>query len=164
MSATEAPENAPFIDYENLPAPRVGILVTQFITVRSVARSRAFYSEVLGGQVVLEDNPCIVKLANSWVLMSPGGPPTPDKPDISVVNYEPGNTVSSFMNLRVADIQACYEQWSSKGAEFVTPPIDRQAEIRCYLRDPDGYIIEVGQATGVLQGELAEKRPEDLPG
>ena len=114
--------------------------------------------------MVLEENPCIVKLANSWVLMNPGGPPTPDKPDISVVNYEPGNTVSSFMNLRVADIQACYEEWRSKGAEFITPPIDRGAEIRCYMRDPDGYMIEVGQATGALHGKLAEKRPEDLPG
>ena len=150
-------EHTPFIDFENLPAPREGFVVTQFITVRSVARSRAFYSEVLGGQVVLEENPCIVKLANSWVLMNPGGPPTPDKPDISVVDHEPGNTVSSFMNLRVADIQACYEQWSAKGAEFVTPPIDRGAEIRCDMRDPDGYMIEVGQATGVLHGELAEK-------
>jgi catechol 2,3-dioxygenase-like lactoylglutathione lyase family enzyme len=164
MSAAEAHEPAPFIDYENLPAPTEGILVTQFITVRSVAASRAFYSEVLGGQVVLEENPCIVKLANSWVLMNPGGPPTPDKPDITVVNHERGNTVSSFMNLRVADIQACYERWSAKGAEFVTPPIDRGAEIRCYMRDPDGYMIEVGQATGVLHGELAKKRPEDLPG
>ena len=164
MTTTEGHEHAPFIDYENLPAPTEGILVTHFITVRSVARSRAFYSEVLGGQVVLEENPCIVKLANSWVLMNPGGPPTPDKPDISVVNYEPGDTVSSFMNLRVANIQACYEQWSSKGAEFVTPPIDRGAEIRCYMRDPDGYMIEVGQATGVLRGQLAKKRPEDLPG
>ena len=164
MSAAEAHEPVPFIDYENLPAPTEGILVTQFITVRSVARSRAFYSEVLGGQVVLEENPCVVKLANSWVLMNPGGPRTPDKPDITVVNHEPGNTLSSFMNLRVADIQACYEQWSKKGAEFITPPIDRGAEIRCYMRDPDGYIIEVGQATGVLQGKLAKKRPEDLPG
>jgi len=164
MSASETDEHAPHIDYENLPAPTEGIVVTQFITVRSVARSRAFYTEVLGGQVVLEENPCIVKLANSWVLINPGGPPTPDKPDISVVNYEPGNTVSSFMNLRVADIQACYEQWSDKGAEFVTPPIDRGAEIRCYMRDPDGYLIEVGQATGALHGELAKKRPEDLPG
>ncbi len=102
------------IDYENIPAPTEGILVTQFITVRSVARSRAFYSEVLGGQVVLEENPCIVKLANSWILMNPGGAPTPDKPDTSVVNYEPGNTVSSFMNLRVADIHACYEQWTAR--------------------------------------------------
>jgi catechol 2,3-dioxygenase-like lactoylglutathione lyase family enzyme len=154
----------PFIDYENLPTPSEGFLVTHFIIVRSVARSRAFYADVLGGQVVLEENPCIVRLANSWVLMNPGGGPTPDKPGISVVDYEASDTVSTFMNLRVADIQDCYERWSAKGAEFVTPPIDRGAEIRCYMRDPDGYLIEVGQSTGLLHGHLAEKRPEDLPG
>jgi catechol 2,3-dioxygenase-like lactoylglutathione lyase family enzyme len=81
-----------------------------------------------------------------------------------VVDHEPGNSVSSFMNLRVADIQACYDLWSSRGAEFVTPPIDRGAETRCYMRDPDGYLIEVGQSTGLLHGKLAKKRPEDLPG
>ena len=106
----------------------------------------------------------MVKLANSWLIMNQGGGPTPDTPDISVVDYEAGTTVSSFLNLRVANIQECYEQWSAKGAEFVTPPIDRGAEIRCYMRDPDGYLIEVGQSTGLLQGRLAKKRPEDLPG
>ena len=70
-------EHTPFIDFENLPAPSEGFVVTLFITVRSVARSRAFYSEVLGGQVVLEENPCIVKLSNAWVLMNPGGSPHP---------------------------------------------------------------------------------------
>jgi Glyoxalase/Bleomycin resistance protein/Dioxygenase superfamily len=84
----------------------------------------------------------------------PGRPAHPDKPDISVVDYQPGDTTSIFLNLRVADIQACYEEWKAKGAQFVTPPIDRGAEIRCYMRDPDGYLIEVGQATGVLHGEL----------
>ena len=153
-----------YIDYENLPAPTEGFLATLFITVRKVARSRDFYSRVLGGKVVLEENPCIVKLANSWILMNPGGPPTPDKPDITVADYEPGDTTSIFLNLRVADINACYREWSDRGATFLTPPIDRGAEIRCYIRDPDGYLIEVGQATGVLSGHLAAKRPEDLPG
>ena len=153
-----------YIDYENIPAPTEGFLATLFITVRKVARSRDFYSRVLGGKVVLEENPCIVKLANSWILMNPGGPPTPDKPDITVADYEPGDTTSIFLNLRVADINACYREWSDRGATFLTPPIDRGAEIRCYMRDPDGYLIEVGQATGVLSGHLAAKRPEDLPG
>jgi catechol 2,3-dioxygenase-like lactoylglutathione lyase family enzyme len=157
-------EPAPRIDYANLPAPEEGILVTLFITARSVARSRDFYSRVLGGTVVLDENPCIVRLSNSWIIMNPGGPPTPDKPGISVVDYQPGDTTSIFLNLRVADIQACYEAWKEKGAEFVTPPIDREAEIRCYMRDPDGYLIEVGQFTGLLHGKLAVKRPEDLPG
>ena len=81
-------EHTPLIA-ENLPAPSEGFLVTQFITVRNVARSRAFYSEVLGARSA-EENPCMIKLSNSWVIMNPGGGPTPDKPDISVVDYEPG--------------------------------------------------------------------------
>src|SRR5262245_4993330 len=99
-------EPVPGIDFANLPAPQEGILVTLFITVRKVARSRDFYSRVLGGTVVMHENPCIVKLSNSWIIMNPGGPPTPDKPDISVVDYQPGNTTSMFTNLRVADIRA----------------------------------------------------------
>jgi catechol 2,3-dioxygenase-like lactoylglutathione lyase family enzyme len=157
-------ESSPYIDYDNLPTPSDGILVTLFLTVRKVAVSRDFYSRILGGTVVLEENPCIVKLSNSWIIMNPGGGPTPDKPGISVVNYEPGDTTSIFLNLRVADVQACYRDWGKKGATFVTPPIERGPEIRCYMRDPDGYLIEVGQATGLLRGELAKKRPDDLPG
>ena len=107
-------EHTAYIDFENLPAPSEGFLMTQFITVRSVARSRAFYSDVLGGQVVLEENPCMIRLSNSWLIMNPRGGPTPRQAQRLVVNYEPDNTVSSFMNLRVADIQACYE---SSGAQ-----------------------------------------------
>ena len=156
-------DQRPNIDVENLPAPTEGILVTQFLTVRNVARARAFYSDVLGGQVVLEENPCVVRLANSWVIMNPGGPPTPDKPEVTLIPNERSNRVSSFLNLRVADIQACYRDWSARGAEFLTEPLDRGAEVRCYMRDPDGYLIEVGQSTGLLVGQQAEIRPEDLP-
>src|ERR1700756_1107604 len=99
-------DSAHRIDLANLPAPAEGILVTLFITVRKVARSRDFYSRVLGGTVVLDENPCIVKLSNSWIIMNPGGPPTPDKPGISVVDYQPSNTTSIFMNWPVADKQA----------------------------------------------------------
>ncbi len=51
-----------------------------------------------------------------------------------------------------------------EGVGLDTGRRDREAEIRCYMRDPDGYMIDVGQATGVLHGHLAKKRPEDLPG
>ena len=156
-------DQSPHIDFENLPAPTEGILVTQFLTVRNVARARTFYTDVLGGEVVIDENPCIVRLANSWVIMNPGGPPTPDKPEVNLVPNERSNQVSSFLNIRVADIQACYRDWSARGAEFLTEPLDRGAETRCYMRDPDGYLIEVGQSTGLLVGRQAEIRPEDLP-
>jgi catechol 2,3-dioxygenase-like lactoylglutathione lyase family enzyme len=123
-------EPTPRIDFANLPSPTEGFLVTLFITVRKVARSRDFYSRVLGGTVVLDENPCIVRLSNSWIIMNPGGPPTPDKPEISVVGYEPGNTTSIFLNLRVADIWACYEEWKAKGARV------RHAADRSRGRDP----------------------------
>ncbi len=60
--------------------------------------------------------------------------------------------ISSFMNIRVADIQACYKLWKSRGAEFITEPIPKYGETRCYIRDPDGYIIEVGQSTALKYG------------
>ena len=144
---------------DGFPAPGEGLLVALFLTVRDVARSRRFYSEVLGGEVVLTENPCTVKLANSWIIMNPGGGPTPDKPDVTLAPPDDPRTTSTFMNLRVADINARYAEWTAKGAEFLTPPIDREAEIRCYLRDPDGYLIEVGQATGMLKGVFARTDP-----
>ena len=105
-------------------APKEGILITHFIVSSDVARSRRFYVEVLGGE------------------------PTPDKPTVTLEPPSDPHRVSAFLNIRVADIAAVYERWSARGAAFVTPPIDRGAEIRCYLRDPDGHLIEVGQLVG----------------
>ncbi|WP_431965747.1 VOC family protein [Nocardia sp. bgisy134] len=131
--------------------------MTHFLTVSDVGRSRAFYADIFHGRVVLEENPCIVKVANSWIIMNPGGGPTPDKPDIVLRPPEPTDAVSAFLNVRVADIAAFYADARRKGAEFLTEPLDRKAEIRCYLRDPDGYLIEIGQATGMLEGIFADR-------
>ena len=59
------------------------------------------------------------------------------------------------MNIRVADIQECYGLWRSRGAEFLTEPKDKYGETRCYIRDPDGYIIEVGQSKPGLHLRLS---------
>jgi len=114
---------------DDFPAPREGIVLTHFMTVKDVDRSRAFYTDILGGQVLLERNPCIVKLANSWVILNEGGGPTDDKPDVTLAPPTDQQKVSSFMNIRIADIQSKYREWSSKGAKFLTPPTDRGAVI-----------------------------------
>lgn len=129
------------------PAPSEGILLTHFIVAEDVARSVRFYTEVLGGEAMREGEPSFVRLAGSWIIINVGGGPTEDKPEVVLEPPSDPNQVSSFLNIRVADIQSVYEDWSSRGAEFLTPPIDRGAEIRCYMRDPDGHLIEVGQAT-----------------
>jgi hypothetical protein len=89
-------------------------------------------------------NPSIVALVNSWIVINVGGPPTSDKPTVTLEPPHDPDHVSSFLNIRVADIHAVYEQWRARGAEFLTPPTDRRHELRCYMRDPDGHLIEVG--------------------
>jgi catechol 2,3-dioxygenase-like lactoylglutathione lyase family enzyme len=130
-----------------LPRPDDGIVATHFIVAADVARSRAFYVDVLGGELVVEGEPSIVRFANTWIIINVGGGPTEDKPEVVLAPPADPNTVSSFLNLRVADIHALYEQWRSRGAEFLTPPVQRPTERRCYMRDPDGHLIEVGQWT-----------------
>jgi len=130
------------------PVAQEGFFVTHFLTVRNQAKSAKFYVEILDGTVVKLENPCYIKLANSWIILNSGGGPTPDKPEVSLEAPRDLNTVNSFLNLRVADIWACYSQWKAKGAHFLTEPLDNHGhELRCYMRDPDGYLIEVGQHT-----------------
>jgi catechol 2,3-dioxygenase-like lactoylglutathione lyase family enzyme len=132
----------------DFPAPSEGIVLTHFIVSADVDRSARFYSEVLGGEMVMSGGPSIVQLANSWIIINEGGGPTEDKPAVTLQVPTDPDVVSAFLNIRVADIQNIYETWSARGAHFLTPPMDRGAEIRCYVRDPDGHLIEVGQAVG----------------
>ena len=132
------------------PAPEAGFVLTHFVVSADVSRSRDFYVNVLGGEDVMSGEPTIVKLANGWVIINVGGGPTEDKPDVVLEPPTDPQRVSAFLNIRVADINATYEEWRARGATFLTPPMDRGAEIRCYVRDPDGHLIELGQATGML--------------
>jgi catechol 2,3-dioxygenase-like lactoylglutathione lyase family enzyme len=129
------------------PAPEEGIVLTHFIVSGDVERSRRFYTDVLGGETVRAGEPSFVQLANSWIIINVGGGPTEDKPTVTLETPSDPNRTSSFLNIRVADIEAVYTDWSARGAEFLTPPQDRGAEIRCYIRDPDGHLIEVGQTS-----------------
>jgi predicted enzyme related to lactoylglutathione lyase len=130
----------------SFPAPTDGIVLTQFLVAADVERSSRFYSDVLGGEIVLAGEPTIIALSNSWVIINVGGGPTDDKPAVTLEPPSDPNRVSSFLNIRVADIHTIYETWSARGGRFLTPPIDRGHEIRCYLRDPEGNLIEVGQS------------------
>jgi lactoylglutathione lyase len=140
------------VEASEWPQPRKGagtdVAVTHLLIVRDVARSRHFYAGVLGAKVLMEGPPSILRFYNSWLVLSTKGGPTDDKPDIIAAAPKDSHTLTSALNLRVADINALYEQWRARGAEFLTPPKMHEAEIRCYLRDPDGHLIEVGQTTG----------------
>ena len=113
-------------------------MLAHFIVSDDVERSRRFYTEVLGGRVVFSGDVTYVALANSWIIINVGGGPTDDKPTVTLETPRDPDRVSSFLNIRVKDIQAVYAEWSARGAHFLTPPKQHQYEIRCYIRDPDG--------------------------
>jgi lactoylglutathione lyase len=122
-------------------------VVTNTIIVRDINRSVAFYRDVLGAAVLREGEPTFLRLANIWLTINGGGGGTDDKPDVIASPPRDPNVLSNFINLRVADIKRCHAVWSSRGAKFITEPKVHATEMRCYMRDPDGYLIEVGQTT-----------------
>ena len=138
-----------------LNRPGEGMVLAHFIVSDDVERSRRFYTEVLGGTVVFSRGVTYVALANSFIIINVGGGPTDDKPTVTLETPRDPDRVSSFLNIRVEDIHAKYEEWRARGAEFLTPPKQHQYEIRCYIRDPDGYLIEVGQTTDPAGGLVA---------
>ncbi len=130
--------------------PKEGFTIAHFLTVADIERSLRFYEKVFGARILSRPDgkgtPGYLQIANTWMIVNTGGGPTPDKPTVTLSTLADPDKINSFMNIRVADIQACYQSWKSRGAEFLTPPIDKYGEIRCYIRDPDGYIIEIGQS------------------
>ena len=98
--------------------------MTHFLVVSDQHRSREFYRSVFGATVVLERDPVILKLANSWLILNVGGGPTDDKPTVTLTTPRDPDETSAFLNLRAADIGAAYAEWSAKGAQFLTEPKD----------------------------------------
>ena len=129
------------------PAPHSGFVLTHFLVVSDQDRSRDFYRKVFGATVVLERDPVILKVANSWLILNVGGGPTDDKPTVTLAPPTDPDRTSAFLNIKVADIAAAYAEWSANGAEFLTEPKDHGREIRAFIRDPDGHLIEVEQTT-----------------
>ena len=136
-------------DTETIEPTPDQLIVTNLIVCDDVEASTHFYAHILGGTIVRSGGPgpTVVKLANAWLTLVNGGEPTPDKPTTTLGAPADPDYVDSFLNLRVFDIAATHREWTSRGAHFITEPLSNHGfELRCYLRDPSGHLIEVGQA------------------
>ncbi len=131
----------------NADFPTDGVELTQLLVVSDMEQSRSFYRDVLGATVVREygGTSCVLNFQGSWILLVTGGGPTKDKPDVTFAPPADPHTVSHQLTIRVSDCEAAYEILTSRGAEFLTPPVDRGGEIRCFFRDPDGHLLEISQ-------------------
>jgi catechol 2,3-dioxygenase-like lactoylglutathione lyase family enzyme len=127
--------------------PTDGVELTHLLVVSDLERARAFYTDVLGASLYREygGSSAVLSFAGTWLLLVTGGGPTKDKPDVVFAPPSDPNTVSSELTIRVPDCRDAYETLRSRGAKFLTPPLDWGGEIRCFLRDPDGHLLEISQ-------------------
>ncbi len=127
--------------------PTTGVELRSLLVASDYARSLTFYRDVLGAKVVrqISDALCLLSLGGGEFMLTVGGDPTKDKPTVTFAPPASPDMVSSELNIRVPDCFAAYEVLRSRGAEFLTPPVDWGYEVRAFLRDPDGHLIELTQ-------------------
>ncbi|MBW1595888.1 VOC family protein [Streptomyces sp. JJ38] len=124
-----------------------GVELTHILVVGDLDRSHAFYRDVVGAESVREygGTSAVLRLAGTWLLLVTGGGPTPDKPGVFFAPPSDPARVSHAMTFRVEDCRGAYATLRSRGAEFLTAPVDRGGEVRCFFRDPDGHLLELSE-------------------
>lgn len=135
------------MDTQDDAFPRDGVELTILLVVSELERATHFYRDVLGATVFREygGTSCVLQFQGTWLLLVTGGGPTLDKPDVTFAPPGDGTRVSHELTIRVPDCRRAYEILRARGAEFLTPPVEYEWEIRCFFRDPDGHLLEISQ-------------------
>jgi catechol 2,3-dioxygenase-like lactoylglutathione lyase family enzyme len=121
--------------------------VTHILVVAEPSVSRDFWVNVLGAELYREYGSSVVlKFAGTWLLLVSAGGPTTDKPEVTFRPPADPAQVSHAMTVRVADCRGSYKALTARGATFLTPPHDWGGEVRCFLRDPDGHLVEISES------------------
>jgi catechol 2,3-dioxygenase-like lactoylglutathione lyase family enzyme len=121
--------------------PTEGVELSCFLVVSDYARALAFYRDVLGATVVRELPGTLgfLNFRGSQILLSARGGSTKDQP-------ADANLAIGELTMRVPNCSAAYEVLRSRGAEFITPPVEGGDEIRAFFHDPDGHLLEISEA------------------
>ena len=128
--------------------PADSMALTHILVVSDVNASRDWYRDVLGAEITREygGTSVVLRFLDTWLLLVAGGPPSDDKPGVTFAEPDDLSSVDHAFTIRVPDCQAAYETLRSRGAAFLTPPVDWGSEIRAFFRDPDGHLYEISQA------------------
>ena len=130
--------------------PTPDVEVTHLFVVSDMEKSRTFYRDVLGASVYREygGTSCVLQFQGSWLLLVTGGGPTKDKPTVTFEPPSDPDRVSAELTFRVPDCRDAYETLRARGAQFLTPPVEYEWEVRAFFRDPDGHLLEISEAVG----------------
>ncbi len=127
--------------------PTPDTALTHILIASDVARSKAWYVNVLGATLYREygGSSVVLQFAGAWLLLTTSGPPTDDKPGVTLAPPADPDRRDNLFTIRVDDCLAVYEELRGRGAEFLTPPVTSGAETRAFFRDPDGHLFEISE-------------------
>jgi lactoylglutathione lyase len=150
------------------------------LRIRDPAASLKFYTEILGFTLVLKldfpdmafslyflahvDAPSKIpadpKERAAWVFRQPACLELThnygtEKPDAGFAGYKSGNEPESkgfgHIGLSVPDVYAACARFEALGVQFVKKPDDGKMTGLAFIKDPDGYWIEILNADNVAQ-------------
>lgn len=121
--------------------------ITTILVVKDLEESKHFYVDILGAKIYREygGDSMVLEFLKNWLLLVTPGGPTKDKPGIEFEIPFDKNRISHSFTIRVSDCQKSYKILKSRGAKFLTPPVTRGAETRCFFRDPNGHLFEISE-------------------
>lgn len=133
-----------------MPFPTGDMALTTILVVSDVGRSRAWYTDVLGASLDREygGDSAVLSFNDAWLLLVTGGPPTDDKPGVTLAPPRDPSAPDHLFTIRVRDCRAAYETLRERGATFLSEPVERGSETRCFFRDPDGHLFEISEYRG----------------
>ena len=144
MTATSGTDGSDF--------PTEGVEMTLQLVVGNLERSRAYYRDVLGAtetQAYGGDS-VVLDFQGTSLFLVTGGGPTPDKPDVTFRPPADIERVSLRLTIRVSDCHRAYKVLTSRGAAFLTPPVEYDSEVRAFFRDPDDHLLEISESKRVV--------------
>lgn len=121
--------------------------LTRLLVVTDLARSVAWYRDVLGADLVGEygGTSAVFRVVGSWLLVVTGGEPTADKPTVTMAAPVDPDVASAELIVAVPDCRAAHAELVARGARFLSDPVEYPWEIRAFFRDPDGHLFEISQ-------------------
>jgi catechol 2,3-dioxygenase-like lactoylglutathione lyase family enzyme len=133
-----------------MPFPTADMALTHILVVADVDRSRAWYTDVLGATLYREygGDSAVLTFNGAWLLLVTGGPPTDDKPGVTLAPPGDRSSTDHLFTIRVRDCRSAYETLRERGAGFLTEPVEHGSETRCFFRDLDGHLFEISEYRG----------------
>lgn len=132
------------VPHVGFPDPNAG--VDPLLVVADLDRALAFWVQRIGAEAeVAWDGYALLRIGEGRLHLALAGEAPPDRAVRLVPPSVDPRQATGEVVIRVTDCRAVVEALEQRGVEFLGPPASPAwgGEVRAFLRDPDGHLVEV---------------------